>query len=191
MPIRRELRPLYPPHWKELSQRVRFGRAHGRCEICGRPHAVLIRCLLDGRWFDPVRRIWRDRHGRRARWPDLLALIPQHTTHVVLAAAHLDNDPRNNRLSNLKSLCQRCHMLHDRPYHLAQRWLTYRRRYAAADLFLGRYQAASASDGAAKAISDGGAGSVSLHDVMRVLAARRPKEGINPNEPAAAPAPVS
>jgi hypothetical protein len=60
-------------------------------------------------------------------------------TRVVLAAAHLDNNPANNRLANLKSLCQRCHMLHDRPFHLAQRWLTYRRRLAVGDLFLGRY----------------------------------------------------
>jgi hypothetical protein len=30
-------------------------------------------------------------------------------------------------------------LLHDRPYHRAQRWITYRRRYAAGDLFLGFY----------------------------------------------------
>jgi hypothetical protein len=57
----------------------------------------------------------------------------------VLAAAHLDCNPANNRLSNLKGLCQRCHMLHDRPFHLAQRWLTYRRRWAIGDLFFGPY----------------------------------------------------
>jgi hypothetical protein len=60
-------------------------------------------------------------------------------TRVVLAAAHLDNNPANNRLANLRGLCQRCHMLHDRPFHLAQRWLTYRRRWAIGDLFFGRY----------------------------------------------------
>jgi hypothetical protein len=49
-------------------------------------------------------------------------------TRVVLAAAHLDSDPTNNRLKNLRALCQRCHMLHDRPHHLVQRWITYRRR---------------------------------------------------------------
>jgi hypothetical protein len=27
MPIRRELRPLYSPHWRELSSHVRFERA--------------------------------------------------------------------------------------------------------------------------------------------------------------------
>ena len=52
-------------------------------------------------------------------------------------AAHRDIDPTNNRLRNLRALCQRCHMLHDRPHHLAQRWFTYRRRSAVGDLFLG------------------------------------------------------
>jgi hypothetical protein len=35
-------------------------------------------------------------------------------TRVVLPAAHLDSDPTNNRAKNLRALCQRCHMLHDR-----------------------------------------------------------------------------
>ena len=62
------------------------------------------------------------------------------TTRVVLAAAHLDSNPANNRLANLKSLCQRCHMLHDRSYHLAQRWITYRRLLTVGDLFFGLYE---------------------------------------------------
>jgi len=66
--------------------------------------------------------------------------IEMRTTRVVLAAAHLDNDPANNRLRNLRSLCQRCHMIHDRSYHLAQRWITYRFRYALGDIFLGSYR---------------------------------------------------
>ena len=60
-------------------------------------------------------------------------------TRVVLAAAHLDHDPSNNRLRNLKSLCQRCHIIHDRPHHLAQRRITYLLRRALGDLFLGPY----------------------------------------------------
>jgi hypothetical protein len=60
---------------------------------------------------------------------------------VVLAAAHLDSDPTNNRLKNLRALCQRGHMLHDRPHHLTQRWITYRRRLAVGGLFLGSHPA--------------------------------------------------
>ena len=40
MPIRRELRNLYPAHWNELSRRVRFERAGGLCQSCGRPHGA-------------------------------------------------------------------------------------------------------------------------------------------------------
>ena len=141
MPIRPELRPLYPPYWRELSSHVRFERAEGRCQRCGRPHLVLLRCLPDGRWFDEQAATWRDRRGRPARWPDLFDATRFRMTRVVLAAAHLDSDPTNNRLRNLRALCQRCHMLHDRPHHLAQRWITYRRRSAVGDLFLGPYPA--------------------------------------------------
>jgi hypothetical protein len=62
-------------------------------------------------------------------------------TRVVLAPAHLDHSPSNNRRRNLKSLCQRCHMIHDRPHHLAQRRITYLLRRALGDLFLGPYSA--------------------------------------------------
>jgi hypothetical protein len=141
MPIRPELRPLYPPHWRELSSHVRFERAEGRCQRCGRPHLALLRCLPDGRWFDEQAATWRDRRGRPARWPDLMETTRFRVTRVVLAAAHLDSDPTNNRPKNLRALCQRCHMLHDRPHHLAQRWITYRRRLAVGDLFLGLYPA--------------------------------------------------
>jgi hypothetical protein len=139
MPIRLELRPLYPPNWRALSSHVRFERASGRCQRCARPHLALIRCLPDGRWFDEQAATWRDHRGRTARWPDLVEIISLRTTRVVLATAHLDSDPSNNRLTNLRAFCQRCHMLHDRPQHLVQRWITYRRRQALGDLFLGPY----------------------------------------------------
>jgi hypothetical protein len=121
MPIRPELRPLYLPHWRQLSSHVRFERAGGKCQRCGHPHLALLRCLPDGRWFDEKAATWRDRRGRPARWPDLVEPTRLRMTRVVLAAAHLDSDPTNNRLKNLRALCQRCHMLHDRPHHLAQR----------------------------------------------------------------------
>jgi hypothetical protein len=139
VPIRPEFRAFYPPNWQALSRGVRFERAGGRCQRCARPHLTQVRCLPDGRWFDDAARTWRDRRGRSARWPDLMDAAQIRLTRVVLATAHLDNDPANNRLANLRCLCQRCHMLHDRPHHLAQRRLTYLRRWAIADLFTGLY----------------------------------------------------
>jgi hypothetical protein len=60
-------------------------------------------------------------------------------TKVVLATAHLDHNPTNNRQRNLKALCQRCHMMHDRSEHQRRRRLTFRMRKALGDLFLGQY----------------------------------------------------
>jgi hypothetical protein len=107
MPIRPEMRGFYSSDWPQISRRVRFERAAGVCQGCGRPHGITVRCLPDGRWYDATRRTWRNAHGRVARWPDLVEVAPIRHTRVMLAAAHLDHDPRNNRLRNLKSLCQR------------------------------------------------------------------------------------
>ena len=48
---------------------------------------------------------------------------------------------RQVRFERAGSVCQRCHLLHDRMYHLAQRRLTLRRRLALGDLFEGLYRA--------------------------------------------------
>jgi 5-methylcytosine-specific restriction endonuclease McrA len=59
---------------------------------------------------------------------------------VVLATAHLDHNPGNSRPSNLRALCQRCHLSHDRPEHRRRRRTTILMRRALGDLFLGVYQ---------------------------------------------------
>ena len=58
----------------------------------------------------------------------------------MLAAAHLDHDPTRSGQRNLRAWCQACHLAHDRAWHLLQRWISYRLRYARGDLFLGVYQ---------------------------------------------------
>ena len=143
MPIRPEYRWLYPIDWPQLSAMIRFARAGGRCERCGRPHGQLIWHLGDGRWWDTEHGMWRNGRGkvlkglpRRDAWPPDLTI---YRTRVVLATAHLDHDPTNNRPRNLKALCQRCHMLHDHREHRRRRFLTLRQRKALGDLFLGLY----------------------------------------------------
>ena len=42
MPIRREHRFFYPIDWPQLSATIRFGRAGGAREGCGRPHGQTI-----------------------------------------------------------------------------------------------------------------------------------------------------
>jgi hypothetical protein len=141
VPIRRHHRFFYPIDWVQLSNMIRFRRAKGRCEACGRPHGDTVAHLGDGRWWDSEAGLWRSGKGRVVRnLPPLSLDTAVKRTKVVLACAHLDHDPGNNEMSNLKALCQRCHMLHDKPEHLRQRRITYSKRKALGDLFLGRYE---------------------------------------------------
>ena len=133
------MRGFYPIDWQQLSAVIRFERAKGRCDGCGRPHGRQVQCLPDGRWYDEERATWRCGRGRAVRGKVTAEIIPR-LTKVTLATAHLDHDPTNNDAANLKALCQRCHMLHDRHEHRRQRWLTLRSRKAIGDFFLGPYR---------------------------------------------------
>ena len=139
MPIKAELRWFYPIDWPQLSNHVTFKRAGGLCQRCGRPHGEIVWVLPDGRWYDETRRTWRNQRGRLARLPNTEDAARMRQTRVILAAAHLDHNPANNRLKNLRGLCQRCHLIHYRPHHLARRRITYLLRRSLGDLFLGPY----------------------------------------------------
>ena len=141
MPIRREHRFFYPIDWPQLSAVIRFRRAGGRCEACGRPHGQTVWHLGDGRWWDAQAASWRDGAGKVIRLAagadDLLKAV--RTTRVVLATAHRNHDTADNTNANLAAFCQRCHMNHDRPEHQRRRWRTLFKRKASGDLFGGPY----------------------------------------------------
>lgn len=146
MPIRAEHRWLYPIDWPIITDIVRFVRAGGACEHCGRPHGKRIAQLvdIDGAWWDADRRRWRDGRGRTMRpQPGFVALDAIRLTRkpVYLATAHLNHDPSFSgpNWRNLAALCQRCHMIHDGPEHRRRRWWNAFRLRALGDLFTGHY----------------------------------------------------
>ncbi len=91
MPIRAENVKRYPKDWKAISLEVRE-RAGWRCE--GSP--AYPDCRAKGGQPHPVT-------GGR----------------VVLTVGHLDHQPENCDLSNLKAWCQRCHNTYDMPMRRA------------------------------------------------------------------------
>jgi hypothetical protein len=92
MPIRPQHKWFYPIDWPQLSAMIRFERAKGRCQRCGRPHDREILRLGDGRWWDEDEQTWRNGRGHRLV-RRIGGDVAVRTTRVVLATAHLDHDP--------------------------------------------------------------------------------------------------
>lgn len=108
MPIRPDLKHLYPANWKEISHQIRFVRAGGRCEHCNAPHNGIR--LRTGEVLD-----------RTAAIALLDVGLQLVGARVILTTAHLNHDPTDNRPENLAALCQKCHLAHDLLHHLASR----------------------------------------------------------------------
>lgn len=104
MPIAEENKDRYPDYWPILSWWIRYRRAEGRCECrgeCGSPHS------LDGNGRCPE----RDKEN-----------AIHFNGPVLLTVAHLDHTPEHcdalpSGESNLKAMCQACHLRYDSGYH--------------------------------------------------------------------------
>lgn len=102
-PIRAENRARYPKDWPQISQRIRFERAGGRCECLGE----CGRGTHDGRCPNV--------HGQPAYGTG---------SRVVLTTAHRNHVPEDCGDSNLFAACQGCHLHYDRDHHAATRAAT-------------------------------------------------------------------
>ena len=99
MPIKPENRHHYKgDDWYQVRAQV-LRRAHNCCELC---------FLRNGH------AVFRDRRGQPVT-PD--APGAKGPILVVQTIAHVNQDPADNRLTNLLALCQRCHLRIDLPYN--------------------------------------------------------------------------
>lgn len=123
MPIKPENRARYPDNWREISERIRFERAHGRCECDGRcGHDHIAENTTEG-----VTNLERcdARH---------MCAHPVTDSTVVLTVAHLDHNPENCADDNLMAMCQRCHLAYDAEHHAQSRYYE-QRCSGTADMF--------------------------------------------------------
>ena len=90
-----------------------LNRASNRCEFCGALNYQLGARDKFGKWHseENIESMNSD-HGDA-----LFGSFPK-IIKIVLTIAHLDHDTSNNDESNLKALCQKCHLDHDRDLHL-------------------------------------------------------------------------
>ena len=82
-------------------------------------------------------RIRTERAGNLCEWCKAENGQPHPVTgsKVVLTVAHLDHDPRNCDDTNLRALCQRCHLSYDAEHHRHTRERTRRAALKNSELF--------------------------------------------------------
>lgn len=112
-PIRPEERDRYPDDWAAISLAIKE-RAGWRCECRGEcggvRHTAMVRNLLAIDVGSDTRCL--NLHGQPSIWSG---------SKVVLTTAHLDHTPENCDPSNLRAMCQACHLNYDREHHAATR----------------------------------------------------------------------
>ena len=138
MAIRPENKARYPKNWPTISAAIRE-MAENKCEECGVENYARGGRSPDGRFWKTVpigessRGLAWPREGDLAwcsGWPDRLRII-----RIVLTVAHLDHQPENCDPSNLKALCQRCHLRYDAASKTGRRRARERGALAVGELF--------------------------------------------------------
>lgn len=128
MPIKPENRKLYPANWKEIRAEI-LSKADNCCEFCGIPnHLTIIRSQSGILWRLNRPATVGDTHCWNNGFDRIYLpagdVKERPAIRVVLTIAHLDHDPTNNRRSNLRALCQRCHNRHDAAHRAENRKAT-------------------------------------------------------------------
>jgi hypothetical protein len=117
----------YPDDWERIRERVLL-RANERCEECGVDNYAVGSRDTSGVFFD--------RNDIAEMGPDELFELfntPEpKPIKIVLTVAHLDHNTHNNRMSNLRAWCQRCHLAYDLEHHVKNARATRERKRATA-----------------------------------------------------------
>jgi ribosomal protein S14 len=136
VPIRPENRARYPKNWPEISRRIRFDRAKGKCEQCGAPHGqVIFRSACGAFYMLDNGATYHADDGTFLGWKKASELPAGRFVRVILTTAHLDHTPENCADENLKALCQLHHLRLDKDLHAASTRRTVRAKKASGDLF--------------------------------------------------------
>jgi len=103
-------RSNYPPEWFDTIRPTILKRDHYQCTNCKVKHRAVGYYDQKGLFVecDKFMRDWALYHGFKI-------------VTIYIQVAHLDQNPSNNDLNNLKSMCPRCHMNYDRPFNIIKR----------------------------------------------------------------------
>lgn len=128
MPIKPENKARYPANWRAIVAQVRE-RAGNRCEgspahpDCNRTNGWLLNKRTGEMTNDgALAEVWQLADGDKV-------------TRIVCTTGHLNHQPEDCALDNLRYWCQRCHLAYDQAHHMATARATRRARAGTAELF--------------------------------------------------------
>ncbi len=122
MPIQREHRHHYGPHWRKVIRPLILARAGDKCEACRVPNGAMVARVdaLPGWWFsldgeihDATGRLMGDFNGSELDVDRLIA--------IRLSVSHKNHTPGDDGHENLQALCQACHLKFDKARHAETR----------------------------------------------------------------------
>jgi len=142
MPIDEKMEEFYPENWDEVREDILLRATYcldstdavlelkkevpdkAFCEFCGAPNGEkIIRVKESSEWSwgsDAKGRFFDDSGNLVGSGLD--RSNDTNGTEIVLTIAHMDQNPTNNEYSNLRALCQRCHLSYDkRPEQISRR----------------------------------------------------------------------
>lgn len=101
---------LYPDNWEDTVRPRILARDNYRCQQCGVKHRTVgyFDTNKDFIPCDQYMQNWAINNGFKIQT-------------IFLQAAHLNHDKSDCRDENLKALCPRCHLNHDRAFNMLKR----------------------------------------------------------------------
>lgn len=115
----------YPPNWKSEIRPAILLRANQKCEQCNVPnYSYILRGTINGIECYQLEdgALFRADNSEHIGYTYVGDVHPSNKfIKVVLTISHIDHDINNNDHKNLKALCQKCHLNHDKEHHAATR----------------------------------------------------------------------
>lgn len=137
MPIKPENKTRYPKDWKAIRVRI-LQRADDKCEQCQVPNGQLIargQGRDAGTYMLVGGTVFCDTTGEKLGICRGTDYHSKSFTKIVLTIAHMDHALVDHSDGNLKALCQKCHLGHDRQQHIESRRKTKKESKANGDFF--------------------------------------------------------
>lgn len=137
MPIKEENKKYYEGKQWQYFRAWALERAEHQCQLCGVDNYAVVTYNENGKREIDSTEQYLDINGVPRIYSEARSYADMMNRDVpnmkfiviVLTIAHLDHNPENNHPDNLRALCQKCHLNHDKELHKKNAAETRRKKF--------------------------------------------------------------